>query len=546
MKKITIILMLFSILPLAAQAQCPPPSKNTELKTNNIRAPFKTNGSHFFYENAEFEVPKGSGKTTMFAASLWLGAKDAQDNLHVAAMRYGQKGIDFWAGPVSNEDSDAGTYYDKFFRVTKEEIDKHIAGFEAPFYITPSSILNWPAHGRTEHGESANLAPYVSVSGKDTYTPLEGDYPLIRGDEAIFWISNDKCDSHTESKGEPLGVEILSMAYAYNNPDYEMQHTIFLSYQIRNKSANQYKDLYVGFFADFDIGYGYDDYIGCDPALNLAYGYNGREIDGMGQPWAYDEYPPAQGTMFLNQKMSAFMYFNNSPYTVTGDPNNANEHYNYLRAIWKDGILLTHGGDGYNTTSTNYTNFAFSGDPASKTGWTENAPDGDGSEPNVPGDRRGIMSAGPFTLNAGETICVDIALPFAQDLDGDNLSSVTLLKQNAQAIQQFYDNQNYECLGANSGVTHDIFASDITIFPNPANNKLYIQSSKFKIQSIDIYDIYGRKQFSILNRSSGRSKLSEANSQFSIDISHLQSGIYFVKLFSEDNKVATKRLVVVR
>jgi len=353
-------------------------------------------------------------------------------------MRYGQKGNDFWAGPVSNEDSDAGTYYDKFFRVTKKEIDNHIAGI-----FTSENILNWPAHGRTEYGESANLAPYVSVSGNSTYTPSQGDYPLIRGEEAIFWISNDKCGSHTESGGKPLGVEILSMAYAYNSPDYELQHTIFLSYQIRNKSTNHYKDFYVGLFADFDIGYSRDDYIGCDSALNLSYGYNGLKIDGMGEMWAYGEHPPAQGAMFLNQKMSGFIYFNNLGSNLMTDPNNAKEYYNNLQAKWKDETPLTFGGNGYNPTSTNYTNFAFSGDPVSQTGWTEILPDGEGSVPNIPHDRRGIMSTGSFILPAGESICIDIALPFAQDSVGDNLSSVALLKQNAQAIQQFYDNQNY-------------------------------------------------------------------------------------------------------
>jgi len=195
--------------------------------------------------------------------------------------------------------------------------------------------------------------------------------------------------------------------------------------------------LYVGFFADFDICYAYDDYIGCDSLLNLCYGYNSQPI----LPWQTGqcyEYTPSQGAMFLNSKMNSFIHFDlvNSP---MGSPADANAFYNYLQGLWKNGTPLTYGGIGYNPTSTHYTKFAFSGDPETKTGWTEMTPNGPDNPHNPPDDRRGIMSAGPFNLKAGEKIKIDIALPFAQDLNGDHLTSVTMLKQNAQKIQQFYN-----------------------------------------------------------------------------------------------------------
>jgi len=625
-----ILLTSFCILPFAAQCQCPSPNKNTELSVNNIRALFKTNGAHFFRESAEFEVPKGSGKSTLFAASLWLGGMDTEDNLHVAAMKYGQYGgNDFWAGPVSNNGANAGVFYDKFWNITKAQIDYHLEHLTDPVYMAnlPEVFLNWPAHGRTEYGESTNLAPYVSVSGNNTYTPSLGDYPLIRGDEAIFWINNDGCGAHGESGGEPLGVEILGMAYAFNKPEYELQHTIFLSYEIRNKSTHHYKDFYIGFFADFDIGYSDDDYVGCDSLLNLSYGYNGEETDGHGQYNAYGEHPPAQGVMFLNQKMSAFTYFNNWGGNM-GDPNEASDYYNYLQARWKNGTHITYGGDGYDPNSTNYTNFMFSGDPVTQTGWTEITPNGPGSNPNAPADRRGLMSAGPFTLYEGECISVDIALPFARDMEGNNISSIAVLKQNAQAIQQFYNNQNYvgACevynpqfcekpvnlsghaeenkaiitwnepesidgillgynvyrdnnkIGATSnsqreyldknldngiyvykvsakyqhcseselteGVSVSIFYDAVNdfqidsfkIYPNPAHSKVTIEG--VELNCIEIFDVVGRKLSSV--------HPTITSSLYQIDISHLQAGIYYIKLFSKENQVVTKRFVIVR
>jgi len=61
------------------------------------------------------------------------------------------------------------------------------------------------------------------------------------------------------------------------------------------------------------------------------------------------------------------------------------------------------------------TKFAFSGDPVAGTGWTELTPNGPDSQSNTPNDRRGTLSTGPFTFHPGESVTIDIALPFAQD-----------------------------------------------------------------------------------------------------------------------------------
>jgi hypothetical protein len=502
------------------------------LDANNIRALFKTNGSHFWdYSAPEFEVPKGSGKNTFFTATLWLGGKDEQDNLHLAAMRYGQLGNDYWAGPVSNNGANAAAYYDRFWKITKTQVENHKLNYAEEGYWAPDIITHWPAHGRTEYDESAKLAPYRSVSGNSSYTPASGDYPIIRGDQAIFWINNDICAPHTESGGLPFGVEILSMAYAYNTQDEALNNTIFISYMIRNRSEKNYYDFYVGLFADFDIGWGYDDYIGCDTLLNLAYGYNGREIDGDGQPYAYGETPPAQGAMFLNQKMSAFMSLDNT-FGATGDPSTAIQYYYNLQAKWKDGTPLTLWGNGYNPGSTNYTNFALSGDPVTKTGWNEFTPDGPGSNPNTPSDRHGVMSAGPFTLPAGQSICIDIALPFAQ---GENyLASVTLLKQRAQAIQQFYNSQNYgnSCGGGVGVIENEIHPAKVQIYPNPSNGRFVVSCEKV-IETIELYDVLGKKVFS------GTPKAQTTQ----IDTG-LPQGLYIYRLVLQDNSVRSGKIVV--
>ena len=78
------------------------------LDINNVRARFNSSGLHFWNENADYEVPKGSGKTSIFLNSLWIGGVDEQGSLHFAGERYRQgptggnswEKPDFYAGPV--------------------------------------------------------------------------------------------------------------------------------------------------------------------------------------------------------------------------------------------------------------------------------------------------------------------------------------------------------------------------------------------------------------------------------------------------------------
>jgi len=525
-------LLLFCSSALHAQS-CPTPSEFKELTTNNIRARFNTTGVHFLNGiEGGFEVPKGSGMSTISSGALWLGAKDEDNNLYVAAMIYGQNGNDYWTGPLSNNQVNTGAYYDRFWKVSKKEIDEHIAGItnQDPNYIMPPSIINWPAHGRGSFEESFLLAPYKNISSSNKYSPWFGDYPLIRGDEAIFWINNDVCGTHGESGGTPLGVEIMSMAYAFTSDDYALNHTIFLYYEIHNKSTRNYKDFYVGFFADFDICFPNDDYIGCDSLLNLCYGYKSEPMDFPWPTGPCDEYTPAQGAMFLNKKMNSFIYFEPG-YSLIGSPTNANEFYNYLQGLWRNGTPLTYGGTGYNPTSTNYTKFAFSGDPATKTGWSEVTPNGPDNPPNNPGDRSGIMSAGPFNLKAGEKIKIDIALPFAHDLNGDHLTSVTMLKQNAQKIQEFYNDVilNIKKIEPKTGF--------LTVYPNPSNGQ-FVVSSNQNIKTIDFYDVMGRVQ------KCRSAEMQNGGNKMALDLSNLPKGLYMYRAVLEDNSVCSGKILV--
>lgn len=119
-------------------------------------------------------------------------------------------------------------------------------------------------------------------------------------DQALFFIFNDVRDIHTESEGMPLGIEIHGMAYAYNLPgDSALWNTAFLHYDIINRSDTNYNETWISIWADTDLGFAGDDYVGCDVQRGAFYCYNGDTLDGSGEPGAYGEYPPAIGILFL-------------------------------------------------------------------------------------------------------------------------------------------------------------------------------------------------------------------------------------------------------
>ena len=79
----------------------------------------------------------------------------------------------------------------------------------------------------------------------------------------------------------------------------------------------------------------------------------------------------------------------------------------------------------------------------------------------------------------------------------------------------------------------DILVPNVTIYPNPANDKVYIETEA-EIEEIVVYDVYGRIQNL---RNSETQKLRN-----SVDVADLNSGIYFVKVKTENGNVV-KRIV---
>ena len=426
MKKEILLFLIVGGLTLTSMAQQPPIS---HCAVNNINATILGDGSYFLPQDeysdhpcTTWEVPAGSGKQTIFQHSLWFGGLDAADSLHLAAYRFGQIGQDYWSGPLKTTDATTDLMTTlKFHRVwslTREEVDYFIAHHGEAGYETPYDILFWPAHGEGEY--APNLAPFVDVDGNGIYNPETGDYPDIKGDQCLFFIFNDSYLEHTESGGRKIGLEVHAMVYAYDAPDDEaLNNTVFVNYQFINRSANDYHDVHLGLWNDWDIGYTLDDYVGCDVQRNSCFAYNGTPIDGVGEPGSYGDNPPMQVLTVLagpysdaNERlgMTGFMYHDNYN-GANGDPNTAEEYYNFLNGLWKNGQPMLYGGNAYDTGTLDLPcKYMFPGDSdPDNIGTNGIQPPGYGNGiywteeqcGNTPYDRRGLAMVGPFSFPAG-------------------------------------------------------------------------------------------------------------------------------------------------
>jgi len=76
----------------------------------------------------------------------------------------------------------------------------------------------------------------------------------------------------------------------------------------------------------------------------------------------------------------------------------------------------------------------------------------------------------------------------------------------------------------------EVIKNSINIYPNPTTGKLRIENGEWKIESIGIYDVFGKELM----------KINTIRKEMAIDISHLSTGVYFVKINTEVGEVVRK------
>jgi hypothetical protein len=476
-------------------AQCPPSTGHNFLDINNVRARINIAMGHWWDElgSPEYEVPQGGGAHALFAGALWIGGVDEQDSLRLSAVRFRQIGDEYWPGPLSVDgampDTSDCERFDRVWKVTKWQVAEFRQRFNEPGYVIPQDILEWPAHGNFFAGHSFTLAPFVDVNGNGTYEPLLGDYPAfvfdgdfnpdyhLPGDQVLWWIVNDRRDIFQpaemgESNGLPIGMEMHCTAYAFRRCDALNDQT-FYRYKAINRGQHTLSDTYFGKWVDVDLGFAQDDYVGCDVGRSMGYGYNGNVIDGTGGPLQYGVHPPALGIDILRgtvagsgeapspfTSMARFLYHNNDA-SVIGDPHTAQEYYNYMRGVWRDGTPMCYGGNGHPSSGCNAgleCHYMFPGDTDPLGIGTGGMPQATWTEQtagNLPFDRRFLMSSGPFTFAPGDTAILHLAAVYGRtDSDSDPVSIIALQEAD-DLVQAAFDAdfQNLSCCPPDAAVS---------------------------------------------------------------------------------------------
>ncbi|MFQ5570308.1 MAG: hypothetical protein ACE5G0_11575 [Rhodothermales bacterium] len=458
-RKIGLFLLLAFLLGLATEAQaqtgsCQPALGEAFLDINNVRARILNNGNLFWRGSPHvYEVPKGGHSNAIFASGIWLGGT-VGGQLRVAASRYGP--YEFWAGPLdeSGNPPTSCSDFDHVFKVNRADIEE----YEATGVTTPD-LRNWPTGlGAPTTDADGNMIEILdqplSQRINRTIDLAAGERPAILGDQSLWWVMNDRGNTHDATDAPPLGVEVHVMAFAFNTSG-AIGNTTFYKYNIFYKGDVPLDNTYIGLFSDPDLGNFQDDYVGSNPELGVGYVYNADDDDEGGE--GYGPAPPAAGYDFFqgpivpspgdsamvdgnfvhdfaNLDMTSFVFYNNGG-GVTEDPRTAADYYNYMQANWKDGKHITFGGNGRDF-SEDPTNFMYPGNPAAGEFWSEVNSDGNGTAIE-PADRRFVMSSGPFTINPGDFQQVVFGIVWARG--ADHLDSVTEMFKADQLAQAAFD-----------------------------------------------------------------------------------------------------------
>ncbi|RKY56430.1 MAG: hypothetical protein DRP93_01415, partial [Candidatus Neomarinimicrobiota bacterium] len=322
--------------------------------------------------------------------------------------------------------------------MTQEIIDQYALDWE-----------EWP----TEWG-----APYYDLDDDGIYTAGVDEPGIAQADQVIWYVTNDYNQTVTTGLygSNPIGIELQTTLWAYNQPGVRLGQIIFRSNKIINKSGTTLDSVYVSMWADPDLGSASNDYAGCDTSLSLGYCYNGETTDA-----DYDAFglaPPAFGYDFFQGPMvpsagdtaiSGLEYipdYKNLPMTSFGwfaagsaidDPDLGDyvgtlQFYNLIKGYkpTEDAIPIpwTLG----NVAGAEETKYPLSGDPVAGTG------DLDGTQSYfAPGDRRMCLSSGPFTFAPDES--QEIVVAILGGLGADNIGSVADLKLTDAVAQTLFD-----------------------------------------------------------------------------------------------------------
>lgn len=523
---------------------------------NNIHAGISVHGDLWTIHGSQpfCSFTTDTNKQIAGPGGLWLSGYDAGGKLHLAASTAGFSGYDYWPGILDARDTltvDNSSNWDRLWVVRGSDID-YVKANPIPI-TTPLSvggiyetILSWPGRSnRYAVGKMSSLtipddmAPFKDVNGNGIYEPLSGEYPAIKGDLTTWWTFSDNGPTHNRTNGKPLGVEIHAMSYGYKRGTL-VDNIMYYEYTIVNKSSNVYHDFRIGLWNYPVLGRdSINNYIAFDSARRMAITYSANNFDGT--PGGFGSSLPISAiTMIVLpgdtsshlEPAGSFTYYNNDT-SKFGHPIVDTEYNNYMRSKLRNGQHFTNNFSGAGKPAYGFgagadCNYVFPGDPANISEWSECVSN------NKTNNRRYVLSSNDFTLYPGaEKKIVFAMITTLPDLNnGCPFADFTGIQRVADTAWAVYRNPPAPKPVEAKNLTA---INSIKIYPNPANDKLFVEYSDGMTGDgqITVQNIIGQ----VMSITSQR-----ANGVTTVDISKLPAGFYTL-LYRNDNNQAVTRFV---
>jgi len=575
LKKINAILfglaLAGTVTPQGAAAQA-----YQELDINSITAGAQASGALFTNPTTvapAFEVMDGSGIHTFFGSELWFAGQDVNGQLKFAKTDYDLlESMSY--GPIASDYS-GHARFNRIWKVNRTQIDSFIDVFNGtitdPSYFVPAVILDWPAHGDTALGQSFYLAPFVDVDGDGVYNPASaGDYPEIKGDQALFWIMNDM---HTPGVNNArIGLEVHCMLYGLDcTTGSAMDNTVFGTFKFINRGTQTLFDTHIGVWSDLDVGSPTDDRMQSDVERGSYFAYSpaSGNYPSMAQSVTFLGGPLLDPNMLddslsfsisssvhsvgysdgiVDNERSGMASFLSLQQVGTGSPWQQTpttfvDHYQYMQGKWLDGSDLFYGGTGHTSDpNTNINQPAKYMLPASSdpqgygTGGNGMASWSEETEGWVSGDRRAVGSTETFTFGPGAEQTLDLAYVFASSTEvGTSDDAIATLKSNIDYVRNMYASCVCAC-ELPTAIGNVAAKQDFTveIYPNPASHQLHISIPSMNREvNVTVFDATGRILTNALIN----------QSETDLSVVDYPAGIYLIE-FRTGERRQLKQLVV--
>jgi hypothetical protein len=348
---------------------------NGDVVTDNV-----TGSSGFFWPSVPRTSPSQTDadlrgdNTTSYSAGVWIGGT-VNNEIRIAVVEYSSH---FIAGKILPDGKPDDPNLEKY-RVYK------IMKGDGPLV---DDWKEWP------------VADGAATNPDGT--------PRLIGDQTLWFVMNDLHPSRrpgpVPGSELPIGLEVQTTVFGFNSSG-SLGDIMFVKWVIINKGTADLDSAFIGAWADDDNGDASDDLVGCDTTLGIGFTYGGDTFDG-----SYGTNTPAIGFDFFQGplvdkdgkdndrdgaidepgerlKMTSFAKYTNGAPAGQGDPDTPKEVYNYLTGYWQDGAPFI------DPIIGQQTKFIHAGDPVTRRGDLDFSP----------GDRRYLISSGPFKLAKGDT-----------------------------------------------------------------------------------------------------------------------------------------------